>query len=304
MVRFVSIQLLFWTLSPPRSKAGWRERPCIILLAIDCLTRAVQFKFWVCESRSLIKAQTTTQSQIHTHTQTIRICVLWLLFEPSWANTLHTNELATRQRRWRRDRNLNSNDIRLKFHYAQHTLRLSVLFAFIHFYSFCAGARVVLFKFRLQFVSICRIVLYLSIYDHLASECECAVRVAVRLCWSHNTDWNLLPASRWNRLMPHRASSLTFSVFFSPLYRFYFGGGRSSSRPATRFTNKSRDRRNSNTTTTKATAAAAATASTFLLALSSWAVVTMLEKFTEPVFVSYSIYYITWDTFFHCVNVD
>lgn len=42
--------------------------------------------------------------------------------------------------------------------------------------------------------------------------------------------------------------------------------------------------------TTKATAAPAAMASTFLLARSSWVVVTMLEKFTEPVFVSLQYY--------------
>lgn len=90
----------------------------------------------------------------------------------------------------------------------QQTMRLSVLFAFIHFYSFCAGARVVLFKFRLQYR-------FVSFYLR-SVECECAVRAAVRLCWSHNTDWNLSPASRWNRLMPHGASLLTFSIFFSP----------------------------------------------------------------------------------------
>lgn len=87
----------------------------------------------------------------------------------------------------------------------------SLLFTFIRF----AQARALFYS---NFV--CSIVLYLSIYDHQARECECAVRAAVRLCWSHNTDWNLSPASRWNRLMPHGASLLTFSIFFSPSLYF------------------------------------------------------------------------------------
>lgn len=179
-------------------------------------------------------------------------------------------------------------------------MRLSVLFAFIHFYSFCAGARYVLFKFRLQFVSIVFVsfCIFLSTITWPESVSVPCVSPSVYAEATMPTETYCQPAGGIV-LCLSSVSLLTFSIFFSPLFRFYFGGGRSSPRPATRFTNKSRDRRNSNTTTTRATAAAAVTASTFLLALSSWAVVTMLEKFTEPVFISYSI--ISLGIHFHSV---
>lgn len=157
MVRFVSIQLFFWTLSSPRSKTEGRERACIILLAMYCLTRAVQFKFWECESRSLIKAQTTHNHRhtiTDTHTDNTYLCYGFYSSLVGPTLCILTNLLQD-------DGDDDAIAIRIQMifalnftSYAQHTMRLSVLFAFIHFYSFCAGARYVLFKFRLQFVSI------------------------------------------------------------------------------------------------------------------------------------------------------